>query len=322
MRTVFSTDAVAEQERHEYWQELASKVFLGLRTERKKPGPFFGRLDHRDAGPLGVTYLHSSAQSVHRGETEIARAPRECYFLCMQVAGVCRLRQGREERFSHPGDVELFDGTRPGEISFDADYRRIVIVAPYSTLRPRLSHPDEMVGSVLHTREGVGALVAAYLRAFAENQVAEPVAGSVSENLLDLLALAFNTQGRNIQTNTASVREARRHALRVYVEQHLAEPSLSPATAAAHFHMSTRYLHGLFAEAGESFMRWVLSRRLARCRKALEDPDMGVRSIADIAFSWGFQDLTHFGRAFKKAYGMTPRDWRQERALQRTYRRP
>ncbi|MCP3097797.1 helix-turn-helix domain-containing protein [Myxococcus sp. K15C18031901] len=318
MRTVFSTDAVSEQERHEYWQELASKVFLGLRTERKASSPFFGRLDHREVGPLGVTYLHSSAQHVHRGETEIARAPRECYFLCMQVEGVCRLRQGREERNSHPGDVELFDGTRPGEISFDADYRRIVIVAPYSTLRPRLSRPDEMVGSVLHTREGVGALVGAYLRAFAENQVAEPVAGSVADNLLDLLALAFNTQGRHIQTNAASVREARRHALRVHVERHLSEPSLSPATAAAHFRMSTRYLHGLFAEGGESFMRWVLSRRLARCRKALEDPDMDARSIADIAFGWGFVDLTHFGRAFKKAYGMTPRDWRHEQLRQRS----
>lgn len=314
MRTVFSTDVVSEQERHEYWQELASRLFLGLRTERMRPGPFFGRLDHREAGPLGVTYLHSSAQSVHRGEAEIARAPRECYFLCMQVAGVCRLRQGREERYSQPGDVELFDGTRPGEISFEADYRRIVIVAPYATLRPRLSHPDEVVGSVLHTREGVGALVAAYLRAFAENQVAEPVAGSVSDNLLELLALAFNTQGRSIQTNAASVREARRHALRAYVERHLADPTLSPATAAAHFRMSTRYLHGLFAEEGESFMRWVLSRRLARCRKALEDPDLSARNIADIAFNWGFKDLTHFGRTFKKAFGMTPREWRNERA--------
>ncbi|WP_426748291.1 helix-turn-helix domain-containing protein [Myxococcus faecalis] len=315
MRTVFSTDGVSEQQRHEYWQELASKVLLGLRTEHKSSSsPFFGRLDHHDAGPLGVTYLHSSAQSVYRGEPEIARAPRECYYLCMQVEGVCRLRQGREERYSHPGDVELFDGTRPGELSFDADYRRIVIVAPYSTLRPRLSRPDDLVGSVLHTQEGVGALVSAYLRAFAVNQLAEPVAGSVSDNLLELLALAFNTQGRTLQTNAASVREARRHALRLYVERHLAEPSLSPATAAAHFRMSTRYLHGLFAEGGESFMRQVLSRRLERCRQALEDPDMDARGIADIAFSWGFVDLTHFGRAFKKAYGMTPRDWRHEQA--------
>ncbi|XXF80129.1 helix-turn-helix domain-containing protein [Myxococcaceae bacterium GXIMD 01537] len=313
MRTVFTTDTVSEQEKHEYWQELASKLLLGLRTERKRAVPFFGRLEHREAGPLGVTYLHSSAQSVHRGEPEIARAPRECYFLCMQVAGVCRLRQGREERYSHSGDVELFDGTRPGELSFDGDYRRIVIVAPYATLRPRLSHPDDVVGSVLHTREGVGALVAAYLRAFAENQLAEPVAGSVSDNLLELLALAFNTQGRSVQTNAASVREGRRHALRTYAERHLADPSLSPATAAAHFRMSTRYLHGLFAEGGESFMRWVLARRLERCRKALEDPDMSARTIADIAFSWGFQDLTHFGRAFKKAFGMTPRAWRHER---------
>jgi AraC-like DNA-binding protein len=314
MDTIFSTDAISEKERHEYWQETASRVFLGLRTESKTPGPFFGRLGYREAGPLSVVSLHSSAQSVHRGEPEIARSPRECYFLCMQVAGVCRLLQGREERYSQPGDVELFDGTRPGEISFETDYRRIALVIPYSALRPRLAHPNEAVGSVVRSREGVGALVSAYLTAFAENQLAEPVAGSVADNLLDLLALAFNTQSGDARTNAASVREARRHSLRRYAENHLSDPALSPTTVAAHFRMSTRYLHGLFAETGESFMRWVLGRRLAHCRKALSDPSLSSRSIADIAFSWGFQDLTHFGRAFKKEFGMTPREWRKEGA--------
>lgn len=314
MITVFSTDVVSEKERHEYWQETASRVFLGLRTERKKPGPFFGRLDYREAGPLAVTLLDSSAQRVYRGEPEISRSARECYFLCMQLSGVCRLRQGREERYAQPGDVELLDGIRPGELSFDTDYRRVAIVIPYVALRPRLAHPDDTVGTLLHAREGVGALVSAYVRAFAENQLAEPVAGSVSDNLLDLLALGFNTQGGSVRTDAASVREARRHNLRTYAEHHLGDPSLSPTTVAAHFRMSTRYLHGLFAETGQSFMRWVLARRLERSREALVAPALSTRGIADIAFRWGFQDLTHFGRAFKKAFGMTPREWRKEGA--------
>ncbi|WP_371764092.1 helix-turn-helix domain-containing protein [Massilia sp.] len=30
-----------------------------------------------------------------------------------------------------------------------------------------------------------------------------------------------------------------------------------------------------------------------------------------MAFAWGFNDLSHFGRVFREQYGMSPRDWRQ-----------
>jgi AraC-like DNA-binding protein len=33
--------------------------------------------------------------------------------------------------------------------------------------------------------------------------------------------------------------------------------------------------------------------------------------IGEIAFSWGFSDLSHFVRRFRAAYGMTPGDYRR-----------
>lgn len=328
MPAVFSTDTVSAKERLEYWQETASRVFLGLRTEQQRRNePFFGRLDHREAGPLSVTHLHSASQRVYRGEREIARAPRECFFICMQLEGVCTVRQPRRPEYqTRPGDVELLDGVRPGEISFDTEYRRVVILVPYAALRPRLIDADTSIGSVLRATEGTGALVSAYVKAFARNEVTEPAAGSLSDILVSLLAVGFNALEEGPRPDTASVREARRHAIRDYAERNLADPALSPTTVASHFRCSTRYLHGLFAEGGESFMRWVLARRLDRCRQALLAADLRERNIADIAFRWGFQDLSHFGRAFKAAFGMTPRECRAEvagpRDTARARRRP
>jgi AraC-like DNA-binding protein len=307
----FTTDVVPEKERAEYWQEVAGRAFLGLRTERRMPGPFFGQLEWHSAGPLSVIRLHSSAQGVFRGELEIARAPRECFYIAMQLAGTCTLRQGREVRHAAPGDIEVLDSTRPGELSFETDYERIVISVPYDLLRPRLTDIDRVIGGVVKGRDGLGALVSSYMRAFAQNRLPEPVTGSASDILVDLLALACNAPVSAASSDGASVREARRHAVQRYVERNLADPSLSPATVAARCGMSTRYLHGLFAESSETFMRWVLSRRLSRCRDALVDPTLRARGIADIAFAWGFRDVSHFGRAFKAAFGMTPRDWRR-----------
>jgi AraC-like DNA-binding protein len=50
--------------------------------------------------------------------------------------------------------------------------------------------------------------------------------------------------------------------------------------------------------------------RLERCRRDLLDPRLADRSIASIAFGWGFGDLSGFNRAFRAAFGATPREVR------------
>ncbi|MFT3763940.1 MAG: helix-turn-helix domain-containing protein [Minicystis sp.] len=306
----FTTEVVPEHERAEYWQEVAGRVFLGLRTERKNHAPFFGTLDTHEVGSLPVTFLHSSAQDVYRGSPEIARAPRECFYVAMQLGGVCTIMQGGGVRHAHPGDIELLDGTRPGQLSFESDYRRLVIAVPYDQLRPRLVEPDRALRHIARGGDGLGALASNYLRTVAHTPLPAAVGPQVSELLVDLLALTFNAPVAGLDSDTPCAREARRIAIRQYVERNLSDPSLSPATVAARFRISTRYLHGLFSEQGQTFMRWLLSRRLARCRDAFADPALRHRSITEIAYAAGFHDLSHFGRAFKAAFGMSPRAFR------------
>jgi AraC-like DNA-binding protein len=48
-----------------------------------------------------------------------------------------------------------------------------------------------------------------------------------------------------------------------------------------------------------------------RCQKAFDDPSQTHRTISEIAYGWGFSDMTHFGRKFKAAYGLSPREFRK-----------
>jgi AraC-like DNA-binding protein len=57
--------------------------------------------------------------------------------------------------------------------------------------------------------------------------------------------------------------------------------------------------------------RLLFSRRIAKCQEALADPSQTHRQVSDIAYSWGFADVSHFGRLFKNATGMTPRTYRK-----------
>jgi AraC family transcriptional activator of tynA and feaB len=35
------------------------------------------------------------------------------------------------------------------------------------------------------------------------------------------------------------------------------------------------------------------------------------RTLSEIAYAWGFSDMTHFSRRFKAAYGVLPSDYRR-----------
>jgi len=46
-------------------------------------------------------------------------------------------------------------------------------------------------------------------------------------------------------------------------------------------------------------MKWIWGMRLDRCRNDLASPALAARSIGEIAFYWGFNDVAHFSRAFR-----------------------
>jgi AraC-like DNA-binding protein len=75
--------------------------------------------------------------------------------------------------------------------------------------------------------------------------------------------------------------------------------------------MSTRQLTRLFEAEGETVSRVILRRRLERCRLDLLSPTLAHRTIGEIAFGWGFNNLSHFSESFRRAYGCSPRAYRQ-----------
>ncbi|MGH1556477.1 helix-turn-helix domain-containing protein [Streptomyces sp. L7] len=69
--------------------------------------------------------------------------------------------------------------------------------------------------------------------------------------------------------------------------------------------VSVRTLHRAFAD-GESVMAHVRRRRLEGARRELGLPG-GPFTVADIAARWQFADPSHFRRAYRGAYGHSPR---------------
>ncbi|WP_351233822.1 helix-turn-helix domain-containing protein [Streptomyces sp. NPDC002133] len=100
--------------------------------------------------------------------------------------------------------------------------------------------------------------------------------------------------------------------IHAFIQQHLGEPDLSPGTIAAAHNISLCSLHRLFRDQGQTVAGWIRARRLERCRRVLADPLMHSTPVRAVAARWGFTDPAHFSRAFRAAYGHSPKDYRQQ----------
>jgi AraC-like DNA-binding protein len=104
------------------------------------------------------------------------------------------------------------------------------------------------------------------------------------------------------------------HRIRIvnYIEAHLGDPDLTPMRVAQACKMTPRYLHHLFSQESETVARYILRRRLEECSRALAGVSQRGRTVTAIAFDYGFNSPTHFGRVFRARYGVTPREYRRQ----------
>jgi AraC-like DNA-binding protein len=99
--------------------------------------------------------------------------------------------------------------------------------------------------------------------------------------------------------------------IHAFIESHLGDPRLSPATVAAAHHISLRYLHKLFEPGAHGVAGVIRQRRLEGCRDDLLDPAQVDLPVARIAARWGFASAAHFSRVFREAYGLPPAEFRR-----------
>jgi AraC-like DNA-binding protein len=145
---------------------------------------------------------------------------------------------------------------------------------------------DEAYGKSAYGRGGTGELLA-LLRQIAS----EPSSGRRTEDdarlgtiLVDLTAAL---RARTIRAAGPVPHGTHRRTLalgiRAYIDRHLGDPELTPASIAAAHHISLRSLHRLFQDDETTVAGFIRHRRLERVRRDLTDPELLSRPIHAVA---------------------------------------
>ena len=98
-------------------------------------------------------------------------------------------------------------------------------------------------------------------------------------------------------------------AITRYLQEHLAE-DVSLNVLAEQFHLNPQYISQLFkSEIGVGFLTYLTNIRMEKAKKLLLSSSL---SVADVAERSGYADYRVFTKAFKKAEGITPSQYRRD----------
>nr|WP_315528478.1 helix-turn-helix domain-containing protein [uncultured Achromobacter sp.] len=297
------------------WQESISSTFVPLEVSAVFPTRFRNSVAVGCLGWMQVSELHSSAQRVRRSKLLAARSEEAGYKVTLQLAGRSEIRQSNRTALLMPGEWSIYDTTRPYEVDVDDGAHFLVMQVPGKQTEAWQPYMQNAVARNFSGQHGCGRMAMDLLRvALGEHaHLSESAARDAANAVLQMMGLDISERaGGQAEQDQAGLKQAQLRRVQQHILENLHDPALSPASAAAAFRMSRRYLYNLFALAATTPADFILSARLERSRDALCDATQSVRQIGDIAYRFGFSDAARFSHAFRKRYGASPSEYRRQ----------
>jgi AraC family transcriptional regulator, positive regulator of tynA and feaB len=301
MPKILSTSDFHPRDRLDYWIDELSRNVTAVGCEPTRGQPFFGEIRSDAVGYIGGMTYASVAQTFGQ------RRAADFFTLGVQLEGHGFASGAGRDVALNPGELMLYDASRPFRLTFGERFVRTTLRFPREVLLRRVGPVEHFIGRSIDGTIGAAGILSPLLRDLPSRAGTIPAAARerVADNLLDLIAIVLLA---DIGQPPRGAGMTLVHA-KAWIEAHLGEPLTAEQIAGA-CRLSVRHLNRLFARGGTSVMRHVWERRLERCHRDLSDPAMRGRSIGEIAFAAGFNDLSHFSRAYRLRYSYGPRETR------------
>ncbi|MDB6046784.1 MAG: hypothetical protein JWM63_5335 [Gammaproteobacteria bacterium] len=321
MKILFSTADVHPRDRFDCWHSVACQNLVEHDSNPQCRHTFRAELRYGALAETGLVLFESSAMTVAHTARHLARANADELFICRQMAGQLALEQENREVQLEPGDITLLDPRLPYAGRFSAGSGLLVLKIPRRLLEARVGTTRELTLRSIKPVSADNRLTSTFLAMLPTHAVglSAAIQEIVQQQLLDLVAVPLARATGDTRPRASAARALVRMKVCAAITAHLADPAVDAGRIASAAGVSVRYANAVLAESGTSITRLLRTRRLAWCRQLLEDPSQSHRTVTEIAYSWGFSDMTHFARKFRAAFGCLPSEYRKlARATERS----
>lgn len=286
------------------FMELACGSGTNIHIDDERRDSFIGWARLTDLFGLPALDHGASGAHVERTFRSVARGSDD-YAVSLQLAGHCVAFQNDRAIKTIPGDLILFDSTRPGQRTDDG--HTFSFKLPRKFVMSHLGYEPE--GGVLSRGTLAGKMVSQLVAEFIRGEHAALTPGDTYMKMAvhDLFCAVFARPDSELRSGSPHTDKLFERVCCI-IRDGIADPDLTPSKVAAEAGISLRYLQKLFTPKGTTCLHVIHSLRLDHAARLLYRRSMlgGKQPLSEIALASGFRDYTFFARKFRERFGCVP----------------
>ncbi|MER5171133.1 helix-turn-helix domain-containing protein [Thioclava sp. GXIMD2076] len=305
--TFINAQALPAKDRFAFWNDVIHAHFCPAENSaRGNAKDFEAKIRMRPLGSLGVSELETSGMTSKRTVNCMRKMPLDSFFVSRLTRGQAHVAQSGRDAVQKTGDFIMYDANSPFQIDMAETYGGNWIRVPRSLLLNRMPHAEAMTARALSGNTPLGKMLTHIMLEIQDLDLPadSPATQRVANSLIDLLTAAFECE------HGISQMENSRHIglldkAKGWILANLEDCDIDSDRLVDVLGVSRRTLNRIFATENTTPIRWLWSQRLKRAHEMLCSGH--ELRVSEVALKCGFSDFSHFSRAFKSEFGLTPK---------------
>lgn len=304
-RTYRQADVASDQE----WSVILGKELFPGRIQRHADTDGARFRIRRMVNGCKFVDMETAREQVQHDAVDTQAVAEDALIVFVAHEGSGRASQGDRDFDFNTGDIVFRRAGLPSQAVFSKPCRISLLWIPVKELRTVLPAAFDLAPARVDALSPLADIVrrTADVMSARMDETAECIGNTLGRALVQLTMSAYLDTVQ--QTGSVSSTEFQWQRCINHLDQHLCDPDLSASACAAALGISLRYFFRLLETHGLGFRSYIQEQRLIRVRQVLERSAGQRVNLAAVAFQHGFNDASHFSQAFRRHFGMAPRDF-------------
>ncbi|BBG05108.1 MULTISPECIES: helix-turn-helix domain-containing protein [Pseudonocardia] len=294
----FDAASVPSAERRRVWSDATARFLVPLEI-RSPSRSVDGTIGARRTAGITLCELSATAHLAVRTPALAGGAGAGHVKVALPVRGRTAVTQNGRRVVLCPGQLAVYDTSRPYSVGSDAPFGLLVTLIPRDALELDDGRLERIAARALHGPALAGV----------RDTLLGAAAAGLTERARDLLLDQLVTLDPDRRV-TEPGRDRLRAAATELIHRRIDSTALDPEYLAEALGVSRRTLYLAFAPEGRSVAATIRHARLERARGLLTGPDRHDLQIAEVAAACGFSGAAHFSRLFRAEFGAPPSGFR------------
>ncbi|MBO9127747.1 MULTISPECIES: helix-turn-helix domain-containing protein [unclassified Rhizobium] len=304
MAFAYSTDNLRQHEKAQYWHDSVAAHLIPAEASYADASHFEGSLKGGELGGLTICQMQANPHTFVRTSKILRQSPDEDFVATFLHEGEMTFAQAGREVKAKPGSIVVLDAGQPFRHEM-GQIKSSIVRLPRRLFLARFPRAGSLTSVEIANDDGLTGLLRTMVFEGAQLRTSPGSGGEMryASALVDMIISAMERTAGSASKDVAGYRTLYNRAT-AFMDSKLDDAELNTTSIARAINTSTRTLARAFAAERTTVMHFLWARRLQVSFSLLAE--RRVSQVTQAAYQCGFNDLSHFNRAFKAEFGMTP----------------